>query len=408
VVDRPARRVFISHTPELREYPADTSFVAAAESAISRAGDAVMDFAVRERATAAESHGVVASAEVYVLVAGFRYGSPVRDRPGMSYVECEFESASVLGLPRLVFLVDEAAVGPAGLFRDLRFGIRQEAFRQRLMDGRLETRSVRSPAELADAVERALVDLPRFTAAEARPTLESLPAEARLLKDALHSLRELDGAISRHISEGDQAAVRQFVGIARTQALTVLELALARAALPPNSRSRFSRDGVAHAEQLLGIKPGTFTSFFLVNLDAGAERKKKALTELLTQVRDRIDSTPVDADLRTPPSWLPMVLRIGSAVLVGTFVGAPLAALAVGESVVKEIVKAGIAVTVAAIAVDVTNPALERWLRRPNPAKPIADPHPPLPRQSYITHQPHRYIYDVDDVDEPFDDFDSP
>jgi WD40 repeat protein len=159
--DKQPLRVFLSHTSELRRLPAEKSFVAAAEEAVLWSENMPVDmayFTADSQPPAEVCARAVADSEVYVGIVGFRYGSPVRDRPTVSYTEWEFEVASARGKPRLIFLLDPARVeGKHDLFVDAEYADRQEAFRRRLLEEEDVTLAlVGSPADLTARLLQAL------------------------------------------------------------------------------------------------------------------------------------------------------------------------------------------------------------------------------------------------------------
>jgi energy-coupling factor transporter ATP-binding protein EcfA2 len=170
--------------------------VEAVERAVSAAGHVIVDmadFAAADQAPARVCAEQVRGCDVYVGVLGTRYGSPVRDRHGVSYTELEFDTAAEAGLDRLVFMLDTDAEDlgiPASALIDREFGARQDAFRRRVQDSGLTTRSFANPAALGQLVERSLRDL-----AETRQRREQVPAE-----DAL------PGRESRTPGAGDRVA----------------------------------------------------------------------------------------------------------------------------------------------------------------------------------------------------------
>lgn len=106
-----------------------------------------------------EDRARLAEADVYLLLAGFRYGSLVPEQPEVSYTELEFLTAGELGIPRLVFLLAEQTHGPAGLFIDLDNGRQQERFRQQLQRSGRVTGIVDSPDRTETLVHDALIRL---------------------------------------------------------------------------------------------------------------------------------------------------------------------------------------------------------------------------------------------------------
>ena len=158
-------RVFLSHTSELRNFPEKGSYAAEAERAIAAAGHVIVDmadFPAADQPAAKLCARQVHGCDVYVGLLGTRYGSPVPDKPEVSYTEFEFDTATAAGLPRLMFLLDTTAadVGiPLGELIDLKFGDRQEAFRRRVQASGLVTQPFAHPDQLAKLVERSLREL---------------------------------------------------------------------------------------------------------------------------------------------------------------------------------------------------------------------------------------------------------
>ena len=139
--------------------------MAAVERAISACGHVIVDmadFPAADQPAAKLCAERVRGCDVYVGVLGTRYGSPVCDKPHVSYTELEFDTATGAGLPRLVFILDTDAadVGiPPSRLIDLEFGARQEAFRRRVQASGLVTQTFTDPATLGQLVERSLREL---------------------------------------------------------------------------------------------------------------------------------------------------------------------------------------------------------------------------------------------------------
>lgn len=153
-------KVFLSHTSELSD------FVEAAEGAVQRAKCRPIDmryFAARDQAPAEYCAEQVAEADVYVGIIGFCYGTPVRDKPEVSYTEHEFDTATRLGKTRLMFLRDMPPVEatPKDYVSDREHDDHQGRFRKKITDAGLITVTVATPDQLGFELLHALHELQR-------------------------------------------------------------------------------------------------------------------------------------------------------------------------------------------------------------------------------------------------------
>ncbi|MFO0940041.1 MAG: DUF4062 domain-containing protein [Pirellulales bacterium] len=151
------RQVFLSHTSLMARIPGDRTYVQAAIDAINANGFVPRDmrfFTADDRPPATLCVDTVAQCDVYIGVFGLDYGSPVRERPEVSYTELEFETALLEKERRnirvLAFLLDATTTG-AGSEDE-----RQTRFRQRVLASGITSAVFSTPDRLEFLIHCAL------------------------------------------------------------------------------------------------------------------------------------------------------------------------------------------------------------------------------------------------------------
>jgi len=158
-------RVFLSHTSELRRYPAHCSYIHHAEEGVIAAGHVPISMkhfpAVDEPPIIYDSRRVE-ECDIYLGIYGLRWGTPVLENPNISYTEDEFNQATAKGISRLIFIIDtnstELGVPPSALL-DPDHGHHQQAFLKRVLNSGLVANFFSNPYDLKGKVERSLREI---------------------------------------------------------------------------------------------------------------------------------------------------------------------------------------------------------------------------------------------------------
>ena len=157
------RRVFLSHTTEIRDYPEGLSFLNAAMDGVRQAGWVAVemqDFLPSRGPTAAELERKIESCDVFFGILGFKWGAEVPGHAGKSYCKYESDFAQRAGKDCRFFLVGENAVGfPVGYVDWIPRGEleKQKAYREEIK-GRI-CAIVRNPTTLQMEINRTLVEI---------------------------------------------------------------------------------------------------------------------------------------------------------------------------------------------------------------------------------------------------------
>jgi tetratricopeptide (TPR) repeat protein len=281
--------------------------VDAAEAAVSLAGDAVTDmayFAARDHKPADYCQARVHDSDVYVGLIGLRYGSPVRDRPELSYTELEFEAATEVRIPRLVFLLNDEAALPipvsALLDSDPDLQARQRAFRSRVQATGIMVAMVASPEELELRLLHALQECrPEGMAPMPGGHVAELPAV-------------VDVTAPRGTHNLPRRPARLFVG--RDSALDQLSNALAEDASAVVTQTIYGLGGVGKSELALHhaiARQADYTLIWWITAE-DVPQIQAGLASLTTRLCGQIATTATTGDaaewatawLQTHHGWL--------------------------------------------------------------------------------------------------------
>jgi hypothetical protein len=151
--------VFLSHTQGMRRHPEGESFLDGAERAVNAIDGAkalhMEFFPASDVDPAATSVKHLRRADIFLAIIGFDYGTPLRDDPSRSFTELEFDTATQLGMERLVFMLKPEAAGLQQLHA-ANVSAAQARFRKKLEDSGATVAYFNSVGDLKFRITQAL------------------------------------------------------------------------------------------------------------------------------------------------------------------------------------------------------------------------------------------------------------